>query len=140
MNVKLIQTMVATFVLFTSNQVLANERNRHIGQCVAGAQFQFSMAKRNPSIISKEQINRETLSVAQRYIDRVEPIETKTYEKCKEITPECLRATFKNNDDYEIADSYFQLLGIYVQNKSSKNADIIITAGNLACWKLNQKK
>lgn len=139
MNTKLINPIVVSIILFTSNQVFAQSKGELIGKCFAGAQFQVSMLKRNPSIIGGK-VNKETIDTANRYYDRVQAIENRAYAQCKEITQECLRKTFKNNEDYEIAQNYYNLLGAYIQDKSTKTAELIIVAGNTSCYLLNQQK
>lgn len=140
-NMKLIgkSIVIASLGIFMTNQAFANERNKQIGQCVAGAQFQLSMMKRNPTIIGG-QINKETIETAKRFLNRVESIDKRVNTQCKDITLECLKKTLKNNDDYQIAVSYYELLWNYMEDKSTKMTEAIIFTGNSACYLLNQKK
>ena len=130
---------LASLLMVLSNHASANDRNRHIGQCVAGAQFQLSMMKRNPSVIGGK-VNKETIETAKRFIDRVESIDNRVNAQCQDITLDCLKKTLKNNDDYQIAVSYYELLWNYMQDKSTKTTEAILIAGNSACYLLNQKK
>jgi hypothetical protein len=133
MKTKLIHTLMASVILFTSNIVIAQNRNEQIGQCVAG--FMVSSKTFNKDLSKIPKVSRDAFL---KYSKRLEDLDNKVYAKCRETSSECIRGVLKNNDDYQIIDSYYRTLSVAMQGP--KQADAVITLGNTSCFNLNQSK
>ena len=133
MNIKLIHITIASLILFSSNKVLAQNKNEQIGQCVAGYQVSFKIFNRDISKIPKD--SRDAFF---RYVKKLEDLDNIVYAQCREMSSECIRKVVKNNDDYQIMDSYYRTLSVAMQGP--KQADTVISLGNISCYLLNQNK
>jgi predicted P-loop ATPase/GTPase len=120
-------------LLLTATTTFAqkNSKNENIGNCVSGIQISMHKFK-----VPADKLPPTSRKMFLKYSERVGNMAEDVYKQCKQIDSSCIRRVFKNNNDFEIMDTYFETFGA-VMNGLDK--DRLIALANTSCYLLNEQ-